>query len=236
MESLRLILLLVGAAFVLGLYAWIRFKQGAHKSASLRRIQPDVFEEVQPDDPGSDALDAELVRIGRLVSEKEEPLQADDQAETAPQPRAQSRAAKIADQQLIVLSIMAPAGKPFSGASLIRTFEHNQLYHDEQQFYHRNISQDDELHSVFTVANAVNPGVLPGEAAQDFNSPGITLFLQLPGPLDGLKAFDDLMLTAERMAAELGGELQDQQHRQLGEQAIADLRNSAAGSSMSAFS
>ena len=233
MESLRLILLLVGVAFVLGLYGWIRFKQGARKVTSAQRTRPDVFEEVRSDDPGSDELDAELARMGRLVAEKEEPPESEVRPESASQPRTQTSSAEISGEQLIVISIMAPADKPFSGASLIRTLRHNRLRYDGQKFYHRDISQGDEPRPVFTVANAVNPGGLPGSAEQEFNSPGITLFLQLPGPMDGLKAFDDMLLAAERMAVELGGELQDQQHMQLTEQAVASLRNSAAGASMS---
>jgi cell division protein ZipA len=72
----------------------------------------------------------------------------------------------------------------------------------------------------------VKPGTFPVSDMEAFTTPGLTLFLQLPGPLDGVEAFDDFVNTAERLAVELGGELRDEQHCVLTHQALMQVRES----------
>ncbi|OQX40699.1 MAG: cell division protein ZipA, partial [Candidatus Sedimenticola endophacoides] len=52
----------------------------------------------------------------------------------------------------------------------------------------------------------------------------LTLFARLPGPLDGLQVFSDMLMSAERLAAELNGSLQDATHSDLTRQTIEHVR------------
>jgi cell division protein ZipA len=60
------------------------------------------------------------------------------------------------------------------------------------------------------------------------------LFLQLPGPLASVEAFDDLVKTAERLAAELGGVLRDQDHNAVTHRMLMQVRQQIAGTGSTA--
>ena len=57
---------------------------------------------------------------------------------------------------------------------------------------------------------------------------GVALFAVMPGPLPGLRAFDELVVTARALAATLGGQLQDERGGPLTLQRIAHLRDEVA--------
>jgi cell division protein ZipA len=52
----------------------------------------------------------------------------------------------------------------------------------------------------------------------------LALFMQLPGPLEGLKAFNAMVDCAQRLALELDAELQDATHSALTNQTIDHMR------------
>ena len=205
MDELRLILLLIGAGIILVVYAWSRVqgrprKRSATRTPSLNKQRPDEFDAAD--------IEQELGRMERLVMEREdEPVALDP-------------------ERLLVISVVAAQGGHFSGPALVSGFEHNRLRFDEHEIYSRVIIQSGKERPVFYVANMVKPGTFPVSDMETFTTPGVTLFLQLPGPLDGAEAFDDFVNTAERLAVELGGELRDEQHCVLTHQALMQVRES----------
>ena len=74
------------------------------------------------------------------------------------------------------------------------------------------------------MANLVEPGNFDLEKMADFSTPGLTLFAQLPGPLEGVRLFDEMLATAQRLAALLDGEIQDESHSDMSRQTIEHLR------------
>ncbi|MBI5039895.1 MAG: hypothetical protein HZB57_01385, partial [Gammaproteobacteria bacterium] len=78
---------------------------------------------------------------------------------------------------------------------------------------------------VFGVANLVEPGTLETEALAETGTPGLTLFLQLPGPLRPVQAFDLFVGTAQQLAARLDGELRDKNRNVLSRQLLEHLRD-----------
>jgi len=128
-----------------------------------------------------------------------------------------------------VISVIAENGKSFSGDKLLKAFANNDLVHCGKGIYERCVEQAGHDKPVFGVANLVKPGTFPRDM-QCFNSPGITLFLQLPCAIGALDAFDEFMNTAERLAVELAGELRDEKHRLLTHQALMQVREQIAES------
>jgi cell division protein ZipA len=129
-----------------------------------------------------------------------------------------------------VVSVVAEAAQPFTGEALSKAFRNNRLKFGDQGIYHRMTFRDGRERPVFSVANLVKPGTFPAEALEQFSTPGLTLFLQLPAPIENLEAFDDFVKTAERLAVELGGELRDEQHQVLTHQGLMLLRECIAAS------
>ena len=55
--------------------------------------------------------------------------------------------------------------------------------------------------------------------------PGLLMFTQLPGVEDGLVIYSDMLYTAERLRALLGGVLQDESRSALSKQQIEHTRD-----------
>ena len=67
---------------------------------------------------------------------------------------------------------------------------------------------------MFSVASLVKPGVLDPAEAADFSTPGLSVFMQLPGPGKPEAALSDLLDTARQLARALNAELYDTEQRQ----------------------
>jgi len=80
--------------------------------------------------------------------------------------------------------------------------------------------------SIFSMANIVEPGSFDMDAMQDFRTPGLTLFAQLPAPVDSMTVFTELMSAAKRIGYIVGAEMQDSSHCTLTSQSIEHQRNS----------
>jgi len=206
MDDLRLILLLIGAAIIIVVYVWSRVQVRPRKRSATRT--PSINSHSADDFDAAD-IEQELGRMERLVMEQrhDEPV--------APDP-----------ERLLIVSVVAAQGGHFSGPALVNGFEHNRLCFDEREIYSRMTIRSGKQRPVFYVANMVKPGTFPLSDMETFTTPGLTLFLQLPAPLDGVEAFDDFVKTAERLAVELGGELRDEQHCVLTHQALMQVRES----------
>jgi len=116
--------------------------------------------------------------------------------------------------------VAAPRGSPFAGADLQRAFDERGYRFGDHDIYH-SIHED---RTVFSVVNMVKPGWFDPNSMHEFQTPGISLFLQLPGPLAASVAFDILVAEANALAQALGGALQDASHSTLTQQTVQHLR------------
>lgn len=225
MNELRVMLLLLGIAVIAGVYVWTRFKQRPRQAPSHRRTPARR--------PPSDELDAaeieqELTRMGQLLAEQESDGAGEPGESQEPVSQGPETAAGAAGERLVVVSVVAEPGAEFEGEALLKAFQHNKLKFGEHHIYHRMVFRDNREQPLFGVANLVKPGSFPVQDMESFATPGLTLFLQLPGPIDAVEAFDDFVKTAERLAVELGGELRDEQHQLVTHQGLMQVRDSIA--------
>jgi cell division protein ZipA len=72
----------------------------------------------------------------------------------------------------------------------------------------------------------VEPGSFPTGDTSAFKTPGLSIFTQLPGVRDGVEIYDEMLATANRLAALLHGELQDERHNKLTRQMEKHTRES----------
>jgi len=248
MSGLRWILLGAGVAFIAIVYLITRF-QLSRRGASARRASGpdadvDLFDHIKR--PIGDGFEddedvrRELERMARLVDETDDfpgdaPARlsvANEPVTVIDQPEAPA-AAGHTGEDLIVLSVMAPSGHPFRGSALRAAFERAGLEFGEMDIYHRLTLVSGRRLPVFSVASAVKPGTFDPGAMENFSTPGLSLFLQLPAPVGGVEAFDDLINTAERLAAELGGVLRDREHHALNHQMLMQVRQQIASAAIS---
>ncbi len=224
MNDLRIILLLIGLAVIAGVYFWTRFKQRPRPVPTQRRTP---VRRAAPDELDAAEIEQELTRMGELLAEEEAGDSEASPMEPAP-PGPDTVAEAPIGEELVVVSVVAEPGAEFEGEALLKAFQHNKLKFGEHHIFHRMVFRDNREQPVFSVANLIKPGNFPPQDMDGFASPGLTLFLQLPGPIDAVEAFDDFVKTAERLAVELGGELRDEQRQLLTHQGLMLVRDRIA--------
>lgn len=127
-------------------------------------------------------------------------------------------------RKIIQINIVA-RGEPFPGPLLFKAAKEVDLEFGDMNIFHRtDLKYGRQV--LFSMANLVEPGNFPEGAKerQVFSSPGVTIFTQLPAVRDGLAVYSDMLFTAERMAAILGAELEDEYHSALTKQTIEHTR------------
>jgi cell division protein ZipA len=117
----------------------------------------------------------------------------------SPQPR------RIERRKILSLRLAASPQR-FDGAKLLEALEAEALQYGKYSVFHR--MHADGV-SVFSVASMVEPGTFEPEKMPDMQYTGITLFAQLPGPVPGMHALNELVACARRLQQSLGGTLQD---------------------------
>lgn len=179
---------------------------------------------------------AEPVATGRqsYVRERSAPLLTAAPTLSQSVPVTNSRAAstdtstKMNTARRKIIALRLPMATRVLGAQLLSLLQAEQLQHGKFNIFHRmhETAADSGTHSatVFSVASMVEPGSfdLTHMAEQEF--PGVTLFMLLPGPLDGLVAYDQMLSCAQRLAHATGAELHDERGVKLNAQSMARLR------------
>ncbi len=198
-----------------------------------------VFEAVAPTDEADEEADASA-RPARAEPEPPEPAPAPE-TETAPEPESapgaetasqrSERAEGVVrppgeDDLILALFVMAPEGAVFPGDALGEALRDAGLQFGDMDIYHW--FQQVEAgppEAVFSVASMVEPGTLERTGDPDFHTPGLALFLRLPGPAPGGEAFEAMLATGRRLADGLGGELKDERRSTLTQQTIGHIRD-----------
>ena len=184
------------------------------------------------DEPGGKDADAEPVaRDGVFDSDVETEIESESDIEKKKAAMEQQDLFGFSAQEEspvdvpdLIIQINVRARKtPFEGPAIVKAMQETGLHLSNQAIYQR-LASDGTRKVLYSLASMVNPGVFPVKAMDDFATPGLTLFAQLPGPADGMLIFSDMLYTAERLAAMLVGDLQDDTHSALTKQTIEHLR------------
>ncbi|MGH8482660.1 MAG: cell division protein ZipA C-terminal FtsZ-binding domain-containing protein, partial [Nevskiaceae bacterium] len=132
----------------------------------------------------------------------------------APAPRtpptvAPTLAAPAVPEKVIGLYIAEHEGTNILGPKIHNALRDRGLRFGARRIYHR----FDGEHAVFSVASLVKPGALDPAEAEGFATPGLSVFMQLPGPVRPVAAFQDMLDTARGLARALHAELYDTEQR-----------------------
>ena len=256
MENIRLILLLIGAVIVLGIYVFSRM-QGQWRWPSLprlpRRSKPrqsrlqrsslseidDIDADVEFDGEFDDEFDADIDRIGMQITG--DPLgQVDEptpertviraRAPRTPEnkPRAPENKPPASDR-IFTLFVMAPTGVPFRGSVLLDALEDAHMEYGDMQIFHRKEVVDGSERHLFSAANIKEPGIFDLAAMEHFTTEGIVLFLQVAPGMDAVRAFDAMVESAMILAEELSATVCDATRSVLTKQTVSHMREEVIG-------
>ncbi len=197
MDGLRWLLLISGIVVVVGIYLYGRMKaSGPSADSTDGRVEPQLSTEddVEAFDDGA-AEDVE-----HFVDFDDEPMLVDDEDEPV---------AESSPQKIVTLRIVARDRGSFKGDDLILSLRGIGMRHGKFGIFHR-IDGENEEATIFSAASLVEPGSFDLENIKEQSIPGISLFLVLPGPLEGAEAFDMMIESARTITQALNGELLDE--------------------------
>jgi cell division protein ZipA len=127
----------------------------------------------------------------------------------------------------VALTVMAPPGQPFLGLDIAAAVEASGFRLGASDLFER--LPDGEVATadapVFSMAHLREPGTFSPATLDSLTTPGLLLFMTLPGPLAEMKALDLLALTADQLVRTLGGAICDERRKPMTNQAFRHLRN-----------
>ena len=114
-----------------------------------------------------------------------------------------------AEQKIVTVRIIARDNGSLAGDELVLSLRGIGLRHGKFGIFHR-LDGSDEERTLFSAASLVEPGSFDLANIKDQELPGISLFMVLPGPVDGAEAFDSMMEAARALASSLDADLLDE--------------------------
>ncbi|OQY51262.1 MAG: cell division protein ZipA [Candidatus Parabeggiatoa sp. nov. 2] len=143
----------------------------------------------------------------------------------APPPKKAERKSEM----IIVLYVVAQRESGFAGTDLLTVLEDLGLKHGYMNiFHHYGIGEIKVRQAVFSLASMVEPGTFNPQQMLEFSTPGLALFMRLPGPFGGRVAFELMLNNAKKIADWLGGSVEDERHAPLTANTISALRERIA--------
>ncbi|MBD2859033.1 cell division protein ZipA [Spongiibacter sp. KMU-158] len=183
--------------------------------------EPRPNQEIEPEIPADQELSAARTvsrpaektpvspKTAEPVSQAKAPVKDTHSKETHSKEGSQK---KPAFQELFVLNVVAEDGKPYRGADLLQVLLGCDLRYGRMKIFHRHEQANGAGAEQFSVANLVEPGNFELDGIENFSTPGVVFFMELPGPENTLKAFEAMLETANCLVSNLGGEMRDQSH------------------------
>ncbi len=127
-------------------------------------------------------------------------------------------------EEVIIINVMAFKGESFNGNDLLDVILKCGLRYGSMDIFHRYSDTKGEGVLLFSMANMVKPGTFDLDLMDDFETPGVSLFMTLPIDADSMQSFDLMVEAANTIADTLDGELKDEQRSAMTRQTIEHCR------------
>ncbi len=111
--------------------------------------------------------------------------------------------------KIVTIRMLSRGATPFPAEGLVLALREAGLRHGRYGIFHF-VAADAEDSPIFSVASLTEPGSFDLTKLRTDVYQGISLFLGLPGPVDGVEAFDSMVKAARAVAKQLDGNLVDE--------------------------
>jgi cell division protein ZipA len=222
-------LIIVGAFVLVLIYLFGRPKkpeQGerrvTRRSSDGGRVEPTFGDPDTVDEPEQGELDVSMrAELDRLGSAKAD---VGTRRTTAPRSSVGARPDRQIER-IVTLFVAARTGDTLAGSDVVVAAEKAGLQFGDMGIFHRPVLGKVVEGPVFSMANMVKPGSFDMSQLDSVRTPGVTLFMTLPGPLPALDAWEMLLPTAQRLAELLDAQVLDEGRNALGRQRISHIRD-----------
>ena len=177
--------------------------------------EPEVFEPPQPVQFEPEPLAAEPA----VPEEPEAPVM---QAAVA-----QEQAGEVVEEEpeeIFIIYVESLSADGFKGPDLLQSVLESGMRFGDMDIFHRHESASSSSDTLFSMANALNPGTFDLDNLEGFSTRSLCFFMSLPGPKQPKQAFELMLTAARKLASELGGELKDDHRSDLTGQTIEHYR------------
>jgi cell division protein ZipA len=185
-EELRWVLLLAAVVVLVAVFVWTRYR--ARLSDALRSS-------LRKSAPPSVRIDPALDSTDTLLTSSSSPVRLPD--------------------KIVTIRLLCHDKHGFPGEDLVLALRENGLRHGRFGIFHYHaadvVEGDPGVVPLFSVASLTEPGSFDLSRVRNDFFPGVSLFMGLPGPVEGVAAFDLMVATARALAAGLRGDLVDEQ-------------------------
>lgn len=247
MDTLRWILLLLGAVVVVGIYLYtmqqrqhrgIRRQKEAEPEIELEGIElkaekADVHaHEIQDELMDLDAL-LQDERVYKEVAEPED-KKPEEGVDVKKEPKKSSKKASVKKpasdaEMFVILHVAAKMPELFQGPAVLEALNDCGLMFGDLGIFHRHRDLGGQDRILFSVASMVKPGTLvPAELEAGLEVAGLSLFMRLPSFIPGEELYRDLLDCTEQLARSLEGRILDEHRsvltRQAMEKVLEDIR------------
>ena len=246
MDELRLIILGAGVVVIALIYLWGMRKHIRASIEERRRRRANALPENEPrleaatesadtvnreqaldeiapasntDDPPDTA--GGQVQVGVQIEESLESLSKDRREHIDPEIAEEPR-------MTVLLTLMAPTQKHFGGIRILEAAQEANLRLNRNGTLDYLAETAIGPRCIFRVAHLKEPGVFDLDTVENMETPGLLLFMELPGPVDALAAVDLQLKIAAQLAERLGGTVCDERRSKMTTQAMIHLRSEAA--------
>jgi len=159
-----------------------------------------------------------------------DPLFVDDRAITQDiqlpsEPVGELLSQRAAAQEIIVINVQKESAPLLNGADLYNVFKACDLRHGEMSAFHRFEKANAQGKIQFSVVNTLKPGVFDLNNMENLVTPGISLFMSLPGPENPMEAFEAMSEMAQVFARNFNASLYDDSHSDLTPQTLQHYRH-----------
>ncbi len=200
-------------------------EQPPQTEESARTAETATAEESATSDPSPrspDPIQLEQTPTVDDANQTAETLQLEREAEIEVEAEAES--AEVSADKIIAINVVAGEGCEFAGRELWDFLHAAGLRHDKMKILSKFEGSRPDGQPIFRVANIVNPGTFDAESIDDFSTPGISMFMLLPAPINNLLAFEQMLAVARRLAEALDGRLLDSDRQEMTAQGVEQAR------------
>ncbi len=240
MDSLRWVLLGIGALLISGIYLLDLFRT---KNTPKRRsevifnqdssadfhLNPNVGADSESNADYVDALE-DLNKIRTTLDEDENFLVQESDIPSNLTEEQENTGRNEQDSALkddfIFLRIVAKEGHEFRGLKiLIATKTTEMKFGNMNIFHHHGSGANYSDKPIFSLANMYEPGEFNLQEMESFSTEGLVVYMSLPSPLGADESLELMLKTSQRIAEQLEGELRDASNHVLDEEKIHALRD-----------
>ncbi len=183
---------------------------------------PMLMTSVPGRDPGDERNDAAGFSA---LDPDDEPARRAAAPEQTPAPRAEHPNADPGPlPPVIALHVLAIEGDRFGGGQILQVLLSSGLQYGDMNIFHRHEQENGQGAVLFSVANAVEPGVFDLDHIDQLRTPGLSFFMELGRNVDPVNAYEFMVDSARYAARMLGGQLCDERRQELTPETVERCR------------